>query len=50
MADPHYYEPDELGNLLALCYCACHYVRVPQQEVRAGRTKTCGEPQCRQAA
>lgn len=35
------------GRLPAQCWCQAEVVKVPVDDIRAGRTATCGDPDCR---
>jgi hypothetical protein len=41
--DTHGWTPDEIA---CLCWCQTHTVGVTPTEIRAGRTRTCGLPDC----
>ena len=41
-----YYEPDQYGELLSLCWCQSKYVPATPAMVRAGLTQSCGQPDC----
>lgn len=43
-------QPDSLGGLGVLCWCEATVVKVPPSVVQAGRTGSCGRPQCERLA
>lgn len=46
---PKFYLPGETGCLDAACWCEARVIAVPADLVRAGRTRSCGRPDCSEA-
>lgn len=44
-----YWRPVD-GCLSTLCWCGSEVLKVPAEEVRACRTRSCGQPDCQEGA
>jgi hypothetical protein len=46
--EPVFTPPDPDGDALVTCWCEDTRVMVPVRDIRAGRTRSCGEVWCHQ--